>query len=92
MKNLMKSLIPSTRDKISAFFSLLFIAVLSAYLSSCSDNATNPEETDDQFIENIVKAGYSSSREDDDLMYNETNDMNDDGAVPDLLIDGQSRR
>src|SRR5207249_369628 len=55
MKNLMKSLIPSTRDKISAFFSLLFIAVLSAYLSSCSDNATNSQETDDQFIEKIVK-------------------------------------
>jgi hypothetical protein len=80
MKNLMKSV---KNLKISALFSLLFAAILTAYLSGCSENTTSPEETDDQFIESVVKNGYSTSREDDDLMSNEINDM-EDGPVPDF--------
>ena len=82
MINLMKSV---KNLKITAFFGLLFVAVLAAYLSGCSDNATNPTElTDDQYIESVVKTGFSTSREEDDVMSNETYDMNDDGAVPDF--------
>lgn len=69
--------------KIASFFIFSFVALVSVYLSGCKDNVTSTNEmTDDEYIKSVVNTGYSSLREEDDLMSTEIYDMNDDGAVP----------
>jgi len=62
-----------------SFFSLLGAAFLFSYLVGCNENSISPEETDDQFIESVVRNGIGSGEE-DDLMSTEVGDL-DTGAV-----------
>lgn len=82
----MKNLLKSTLKKGKFVFPILFTAVLTAYLSGCQENTTNPTElTDNQYLEYVIKSGYSTTRqEDDNIMSKETYDMDDGGAVPDF--------
>ena len=62
---------------------LLFSAVFALYLAGCSDSSVDPDnQTDDQFIQEVVTKGVGSSQqEDDDLMFNEAYDLDNGGAV-----------
>jgi hypothetical protein len=61
----------------------LFSGFLGLYLAGCSDNVTDPDnQTDDQFLTQVVTSGMSSGHdEDDNLMANESYDLDDGGAV-----------
>src|SRR5512138_2834077 len=61
----------------------LLAALFTLYFISCSDNSvTTSNQTDDQYLQEIVNSGYSSSADDDDnLMFNETTDLDDGGPV-----------
>lgn len=67
---------------------LLFIAAFLIYFIGCSNNTTSPTQmTDDQYLQQVVTAGFDTSRSNEDnLMVNERYDMSDDGAVPDQGI------
>ncbi len=62
---------------------LLFSAVFTLYLAGCSESGVDPDnQTDDQFIQEVVTKGVGSSQqEDDDLMFNEAYDLDNGGAV-----------
>ena len=69
--------------KIKTYTALSVIFVLSLFLSSCNkDNSTQPTElTDEQFMQQVVNSGYSSSSSDEDnLMSQEITDLNDGSA------------
>lgn len=61
---------------------LLIITAFSAYFSACSENSVEENQTDDEFIKEVVTAGIGSSQqEDDDLMSNESYDLDNGGPV-----------
>ncbi|MCX7878331.1 MAG: hypothetical protein N2510_06770 [Ignavibacteria bacterium] len=56
--------------------------------TACSDNVTEVEETDDQFIRSVIYNGYAGqNNEDDDLIFSERNDFSDGGPVGNLIGD-----
>ncbi|MCC6865650.1 MAG: hypothetical protein IT280_05760 [Ignavibacteria bacterium] len=60
-------------------------ALFMLYLSACNENSVEDNETDDQFITNVINGGYSGlNGEDDDLMYSMVSDFQDDGPVGDF--------
>ena len=61
---------------------LLVISMISIYLSGCSENSVEGVQTDDEFIREVLTTGINSNQqEDDDLMSNESGDLDDGGAV-----------
>jgi hypothetical protein len=85
---------------IKAYTALLFIFLLTLFISGCNkDNSTSPSElTDEQFMQQVVMSGYSTaSTDEDNLMSQETTDLNDGGALkdndsgPDSPIDSLKR-
>ena len=62
---------------------LLFFAVFTIYMAGCSDNVTTPDnQTDDQYIQEVVLQGVGSGQQDDeDLMSSTVNDFDDGGPV-----------
>lgn len=63
--------------------SLLFLIIFSLYMSGCNQNPSSTLETDDQFLESVIKAGTNSNQQDeDDIMANESYDLDNGGAVP----------
>lgn len=65
-----------------SLFLLLIISALALYLPACSDNSVEENQTDDEYIKEVVTAGYSGQNgEDDDLMASEKDDLDDGGAV-----------
>ena len=52
-------------------------------MAGCSESVTDPEnQTDDQYIQEVVTKGVGSDyQEDDDLMFNEAYDLDNGGAV-----------
>lgn len=64
---------------------LLVIPLFSLYLSSCSDNSVADNQTDDEFITEVITKGYSApNNEEDDLMNSEAGDLDDGGPVADI--------
>ncbi len=61
----------------------LFSAVFGLYMAGCSDSTIDPDnQTDDQYIQEVVTTGVHSDQQDDeDLMSNESYDLDDGGAV-----------
>lgn len=67
---------------VSKFIGILFIVVFSFYLAGCNQNTSSVNETDDQFLESVVKNGTNSNwQEDEDIMANESYDLDNGGAV-----------
>jgi hypothetical protein len=65
---------------------LMAISVFTIYLAGCSDsnNVSPGNQTDDQYLQQIVSAGTgSNNQQPEDLMSNEANDLDNSGAVPD---------
>jgi hypothetical protein len=63
-------------------FLILVIPLFSLYLSACNDNSVSDNQTDDEFIKQVITSGYSSQNgADDDLMASEKDDLDDGGAV-----------
>lgn len=62
---------------------LPILAVISLYISACNDDSVVEEnQTDDDFIREVVTQGYSGpNNEDDDLMFSEADDLDDGGPV-----------
>lgn len=63
---------------------LLFLPFLAVYMQSCSDNTASDNQTDDEYIKEVIMYGYTgqgSNAEDDDIFGNESNDLDDGGAV-----------
>lgn len=62
---------------------LPLLAVISLYISACNDDSIVEEnQTDDEYITDVVTRGYSGpNNEDDDLMFSEADDLDDGGAV-----------
>ncbi|MCI0448178.1 MAG: hypothetical protein L0Y79_00130 [Chlorobi bacterium] len=61
---------------------LLIFTAFSAYFSACSESTVEENQTDDEFIKEVVTAGIGSNQqEDDDLMSNEAYDLDNGGAV-----------
>jgi hypothetical protein len=61
---------------------LFLSAVFGIYLIGCSDSVAPDNQTDDQYIQEVVMTGVGSSQQDDeDLMSNEAYDLDDGGAV-----------
>ena len=61
---------------------LLFLPVLGLYMAACNENSVEEEQTDDEFIKEVVTGGYSGANgEDDDLMSSEAGDLDDGGPV-----------
>ena len=60
-------------------------AVFALYMSACNDNSVVDNETDDQFITDVITNGYSGTpnAEDDDLFKALTTDLDDGGPVAD---------
>lgn len=72
-----------TFSYISTFTLIIIVSLL---FSSCKkENATEPSElTDEQFMQQVIEGGYSSSGNDEDnLMSQERQDLDDGGAVKD---------
>lgn len=68
------------------FLGLLVSAVFTVYITGCSENSVNNpgDQTDNQFLQQVVQSGYSTNQEDvDNLMSYETADLNDGGAITD---------
>jgi hypothetical protein len=69
------------------FLSILFtIAFFASFLSGCSDNSTSPTElTDEEFMQKVVSSGYDTTNRnyEDNLMSQETADLDDGGAIAD---------
>lgn len=64
---------------------LAISAVFMLYLTACSENSVEENQTDDQFISEVITNGYSNpNAEDDDLLRGEVSDFDDGGAVPDF--------
>lgn len=64
---------------------LAIAAVFALYISACSDNSVTDNQTDDEYIKEVVTNGYSNpNAEDDDLFKAETSDFEDGGAVGDI--------
>lgn len=86
-KNIKKDKILMERIKImkstKKLLLLLVFSVFSLYLAACNDNSIESDnQTDDQFITEVVTQGYSGpNNEDDDLMFSEAEDLNDGGPV-----------
>ncbi len=74
-------------------FILAIAAVFSLYMAACNNNSVSDNQTDDEYISEVITTGYSSpNNEDDDLMNSEADDLNDGGPVgdnggPDTPID-----
>lgn len=63
-------------------FLTLAIAALALYMPACSDNSVDENQTDDEFIKEVVTSGFSGqNNDDDDLMISEKDDLDDGGAV-----------
>jgi hypothetical protein len=62
---------------------LLFLGSIALYLNGCSESVTDPENmTDDQFLQQVVKTGMNGNHsEDDDLLANESYDLDNGGPV-----------
>jgi hypothetical protein len=61
---------------------LLLSAIFGLYLIGCSDSVAPDNQTDDQYIQEVVMRGVGSNQQDDeDLMSNEVYDFDDGGAV-----------
>jgi hypothetical protein len=61
---------------------LLIISLISVYVSSCSEDPVETTQTDDEYIKEVLTIGINSNQqEDDDLMSNESSDLDDGGAV-----------
>ncbi|KXK45659.1 MAG: hypothetical protein UZ05_CHB002002447 [Chlorobi bacterium OLB5] len=64
---------------------LALSAVFMLYLTACNENSVEENQTDDQYISEIITNGYSNpNAEDDDLLKAEVTDFDDGGAVPDF--------
>ncbi len=82
--NKAKSLIKSGKflKPTKKLFMLALSAVFALYMAACNDNSVSDNQTDDEFITEVITKGYSSPNgEDDDLMNSEVNDLDDGGAV-----------
>jgi len=65
-------------------FLLIMMAASALYLGACSDNSVEDNQTDDEFIKEVINSGYSSpNSQDDDLMNSESGDLDDGGPVSD---------
>jgi hypothetical protein len=61
---------------------ILIISVFSLYFNACSDNSVSDNQTDDEYIREVITMGYSTPNgEDDDLMSSEKDDLDDGGPV-----------
>lgn len=72
------------KTKVYSVLSLLFLFVLiSSLLTSCSKNdPAGPNLTDDEFIQQVMSGGYDNDlNNEDNLMGQENDDLNDEGAV-----------
>lgn len=66
-------------------FMLAIAAVFTLYLSACGDNSVSDNQTDDEYISEVITRGYSTNSDDDDnLMNSEVTDFQDEGAVGDI--------
>jgi len=66
-----------------SFLIAMSVFALLVYVTGCSDNnVATGTQTDDQFIQQVVSAGTGSNNSaEEDLMSNESNDMDNSGAV-----------
>ncbi|CAG1022146.1 hypothetical protein MTYM_01514 [Methylococcales bacterium] len=63
---------------------LLLMPVLALYLSACSESSVEENQTDDEYIKEVLVNGYSNpNAEEDDLMRGEAGDLDDGGPVGD---------
>jgi hypothetical protein len=61
---------------------LLLSSLFAIYLIGCSESVAPDNQTDDQYIQEVVTRGVGSNQQaDEDLMLNEANDFDDGGAV-----------
>jgi hypothetical protein len=61
---------------------LAAIPLFAIYFAACSDNSVSDNQTDDEFIKEVITNGYSGvNSEEDDLMNSEVTDLDDGGAV-----------
>lgn len=71
-----------TMKSLKKMFLLLIFSAFSMYLAACNDNSVDENQTDDEFIKEVVTSGYSGQNgEDDDLMASEKDDLDDGGPV-----------
>jgi hypothetical protein len=63
----------------------LLLIIFTMFLSSCKDNSVTTQElTDEEFMKTVVMKGFSSSQNDEDnLMSQDSTDLDDCGAVYD---------
>lgn len=63
---------------------LLVISVFSLYLTACNESMVEENQSDDEYINEVITNGYSTpNNEDDDLISSFKDDFDDGGAVPD---------
>ena len=70
---------------IKGLLALLIIGGIAFYFTACSqDNITSSDNlTDDQYLQQVVQSGTGSNNQaEEDLMANESGDMDNSGAVP----------
>jgi hypothetical protein len=73
----MKFLKPSKK-----MFILAVLPLLAFVIAACSDSSVSDNQTDDEYIQEVVTRGYSTvNGEEDDLMNSEVTDLDDGGAV-----------
>jgi hypothetical protein len=72
-------------NSIKGLIVLLITAGLTIYFAACNNNSvTNDNQTDDEYLRQVVTTGPSSiSGAEDNLMSNESTDIDDGGAVGD---------
>lgn len=72
---------------IKNLFLLMIFAGYIFYFIGCSETVTTPEEqSDDQWLTQLVTSGSGSNQQDDeDLLANESGDLDNGGAVPNGL-------
>src|SRR5438552_2989897 len=71
-------------NSLKGLIVLLIAAGVTIYFAACNDNSTTTAETDNGYLTSVVTSGpYNVSGEEDNLMSNESTDIDDGGAVGD---------
>ena len=53
-------------NKTKNLLFLLMISVFSLYMAACNENSVEENQTDDEFIKEVINSGYSTQNGEDD--------------------------